>query len=599
MMQLFFWFLNRAKPQRRGQFFALTALIVASGLVELAALGGLALFITSLTSPDEVMRSSYLTMVDGLLPIDILSDTRTFYLYLGLATLAFIVAKNILSACHTYAIARFDGALNVDYGCKVLRGILELPYGWGAKQNSSDLMSVLGWRLYVGSLMTHALSLLCDVVVSLLLFSSLFILQPVATLVVMAVLGLIGGGTYLLVKTRILSLALRIRDLVLDINKVSMKSVQGLKDVKLFRNIGESVEYFKARQTDFVQRIAVQRVLERATVWTLETVGFGGLVVGALVMLWTDKTSSANMMGTLSLLAVSAWRVLPAMYRCAAIFGYVQGYTPFLLKLQDMVNRIDEHERKYRDVKPVELPLFSKEIRLEDILFRYDGAEELALSGVDLSVPRGSLVGIIGHSGAGKSTLADILTGLVTPSGGVVRVDGAVLDRGSVHSWRSQVGFVPQSPYLFDGSIAENVSFTVDENNIDFDKVSECCRLAGLDEYLSGQAQGVNSVIGERGSQLSGGQAQRVAIARALYNDPQVLIFDEATSSLDEKTERFIRETIIKLRASRTIFIIAHRLKTVEDCDFIVWLEQGRVVEVGAPERILPQYGQKQPAAQR
>lgn len=590
MLQLFFAFLNGAKPQRRWQFLALLALIILSGLVELAALGSVALFITGLSAPASVMQSRYLLMLERMGGWSFLSDTRSFYLSIGGAAVALIVLKNLIAVFHTYYTARFDGALNVDYGCILLRGYLELPYEWTSGQNSSDLLTLLAWRLYAGSLMTHMMTLLGESIVSVLLFCSLFVLQPTATVVAVISLGVLGGGTFLLVKARMSSIALRIRELMLRVNRVSMQSVQGLKDVKLFNRATESITLFQREQTEFVKQLANQRVMERTTAWAMETVGFVGLILGSLVMLFYADTTVAGMMSTLSLLAVSAWRILPAMCRCVAVVGYVQGYTPFLVQIRTMVDRIAEHEQRQEGMPPRDLPTFSGAIRLEGVEFRYDGTDKLALDHVALTINRGDFIGIVGHSGAGKSTLADLLSGLLLPSSGVVRVDGQVLDEVAARSWREQVGFVPQSPYLFDGSIAENVAFTVDDTRIDYALAAHCCALAGLSEFLGAQPGGLSAAIGERGSQLSGGQAQRVVIARALYKKPTVLIFDEATSALDDKTEALVRDTITSLRGNMTIILIAHRLKTVESCTSIVWLEHGKIMGIGAPADMLPSY---------
>ncbi len=579
-----------AKPQRKRQFFHLTLLTVVGGLVELASLGFIALFITSLTSPHEVMHSRYLVFTQRWLPVDILTDIRTFYLALGSGTVLLVLVKNGLAVVQTYCVARFDGAINVDHGCLLLRGFLALPYSWVSGKNSADLLSLLGWRLYVGNFFTHAMTLLSEGVITLLLLSTLTLLHPFTTVAVIGVLGGIGGGCFLLVRSRIYTVGSRIRELVLLINKVSMKSLQGVKDVKLFNRAEDSVGYFEEVQTAFIRKLAVQRVLERLTVWVLETVGIGGLVLGALAMVLTVGASSAEMMGALSLLAVSAWRVLPALYRVVATVGMIQGYFPFLERVCEMETRILEHEQEQRERGQVALPPLEREIRFEGVAYTYPGAESPALQGVDLVIPYGQFLGVVGHSGAGKSTMVDILTGLLPPDNGRVLVDGRALDPDSVSSWRSQLGFVPQSPYLFDGTLAQNVAFTVDDRKIDRDRVAESCVQAGLGDLLAGLPRGVDSVIGERGGQLSGGQAQRVAIARALYHGPAVLVFDEATSSLDNTTEQRIRQTIAGLRGDRTVVVIAHRLDTVRDCDAIVWLEHGRVVAHGSPESVLPRY---------
>ncbi|MGE4552063.1 MAG: ABC transporter ATP-binding protein [Desulfovibrionaceae bacterium] len=590
MIALLRYFLDEAAPGRRAQFLWLMGLIVLCGVVELASLGLLALFITSLTSPEAVMRSRAVLLAQHFLPINILGDARTFHLALGGGTIASVLLKNGLACLQTYATARFDGAINVDYGCLMLRGFLELPYSWSSRKNSSDLLSLLGWRLYVGNLFAHSMTLFSETLISVMLLATLLVLQPLSTLLVIAVLAGIGLASFLLVRSRIATVGLKISRLHLLVNKICMQSLQGLKDVKLFNRTEPSVDHFEEAQSAFVRQLAQMRVLERTTVWVLESVGLGGLVVGALVMVLSSRVSTADMMGALSLLAVSAWRILPAMYRGVATISAIQGYAPFLEQINEVVQRIRAHEREQVGLHPVSLPPLERDIRFDAVTYTYPGGNAPALQHIDLTIPRGGFVGLIGHSGAGKSTLVDVLTGLVLPDSGRVLIDGRPLGPDSIASWRNQFGFVPQSPYLFDGSLAQNVAFTIDERCIDRARVSECCVQAGLDDILDGLPAGLDTVIGERGGQLSGGQAQRVAIARALYHDPRVLIFDEATSSLDNATEQRIRKTIATLRGRRTVVLIAHRLDTVRDCDRIVRLEQGRIVDQGPSEAILARY---------
>ena len=183
----------------------------------------------------------------------------------------------------------------------------------------------------------------------------------------------------------------------------------------------------------------------------------------------------------------------------------------------------------------------------------------------------------------------DILTGLITPTSGKVLIDDVVLDAGNTASWLQKVGYVPQSPYLLDTTLAENVAFSRWGEELDRNWVLRCCSMAALD-FLENLQDGMDTVLGERGACLSGGQAQRVAIARALYGKPELIVFDEATSALDDKNEQAIHNTVLELKKHLTVVIIAHRLSTVQECDTILWLEDGRIVMTGPPAEVLPLY---------
>ena len=212
------------------------------------------------------------------------------------------------------------------------------------------------------------------------------------------------------------------------------------------------------------------------------------------------------------------------------------------------------------------------------------------LEAVSFCVAKGETVGIVGESGAGKSTLMDLLMGLLTPTSGALCLDGQPLDDSGRRGLAEIIGYVPQFPYIYDATLAENVAFGVLRAEIDMARVEAACRQAAVHEFLVQLPEGYQTVLGERGVRLSGGQQQRVCIARALYRKPEVLIFDEATSSLDTKSEKQIQQTIMRLKGSVTMILVAHRLSTVEGCDRLVWIEDGRVRQIGSPDEVLPGY---------
>ena len=199
------------------------------------------------------------------------------------------------------------------------------------------------------------------------------------------------------------------------------------------------------------------------------------------------------------------------------------------------------------------------------------------------------MIGLIGPSGAGKSTIVSLLTGLYTPSSGRILVDGQELDDSLRAGWMRGIGYVPQSPFLLNGSLAENIAFSQWGQKIDRQRVEECCRMAAMD-FVDDLEDGIDTIIGERGVRLSGGQLQRVSIARALYRRPQLIIFDEATSALDRATEQAIQQTIEGLREYTTVVIIAHRLTTMENCDWLYWVEKGEINQEGDGSTLLPLY---------
>ena len=226
------------------------------------------------------------------------------------------------------------------------------------------------------------------------------------------------------------------------------------------------------------------------------------------------------------------------------------------------------------------------EISIENVTFSYS-KNDLVLNDLSLKIPARQVVGIVGPSGSGKSTLIDILLGLIQPLDGKIVVDGINLDDKNIRYWQNNIGFVAQSIFLSDCSIAENIAFGIPKEQIDFDKVSKSIQLAHLEDFVESLSDGVNTQVGERGVQLSGGQRQRIGIARSLYNEAEILIFDEATSSLDGVTEKMIMEAIHKFSGKKTIIMIAHRLKTIEKCDKIFFINRGKLIDQGKYDELI------------
>jgi ABC-type multidrug transport system fused ATPase/permease subunit len=229
---------------------------------------------------------------------------------------------------------------------------------------------------------------------------------------------------------------------------------------------------------------------------------------------------------------------------------------------------------------------FRHSLRLERIDFTYSGAPDPALRSINLTIAQGVSVGFIGGSGAGKSTLIDVILGLLTPTSGVVHVDGVDVQT-NMRGWQKQIGYVPQSIYLTDDTLRANIAFGVSDSEVDETAVWRALRAAQLEEFVGQLTDGLGAHLGERGVRLSGGQRQRIGIARALYHDPAVLVLDEATSSLDPATEQGVMEAVKALHGKKTILIVAHRASTVEHCDLIVRLTRGEVAEVGDASAIL------------
>lgn len=290
----------------------------------------------------------------------------------------------------------------------------------------------------------------------------------------------------------------------------------------------------------------------------------------------------------LGIFAAAAFRLMPSITR---IIGSIQSFRYSLPVLETLHKEFQITESVSSASKPENIVRtnseFSDKLTFDHVSFTYPGANIPSLNDVSLNIYFGECIGIIGSSGAGKTTLVDIILGLIVPDYGKVVIDGDDICE-SLSNWQSQIGYVPESIFLIDDSLRKNIAFGIPDNDIDELLVNQAIQAAQLEDFVNTLPEGLNTFVGERGVRLSGGQRQRIGIARALYHDPKVLVFDEATSSLDNDTESEIMKTIHLMHKDKTIIIIAHRLSTVEKCDRLYMLDFGKVIDEGSPEELLP-----------
>lgn len=588
-----FWKIMAMLPVRQHRFFwwLLAGMILLAGL-ETIAVGIIALFASAISDPEAVLTSRYVLAIKAVFGERIVVNPKELILGISLLVVLLILAKNCVRGITAYASTRYAVIVEIVLGDAMLGGFMCMPHEWHMRQNPADLVLAMQWRAYFGrGFILSVLNALSDIILVGLMMSVLMVVQP---LVLFGVLGVVGGVAWLIFwqTRRVLdSNAIKARELNERVNRGVAILLYGIKDVVIFGRARQGMDEF-TKELQVLGRItAVQTVLISTPAWVLETIGFAmisAIVWSSLVVM---EISPARLTGSVALLAVTAWRVLPAVSRILGSLTKFRNVLPFLDKSLKYIQQAELEGLPKSCIAASEAIGFHRDIQFSNVTFQYQARETASLKNISLIIPKGSAIGIIGHSGGGKSTFVDILIGLLSPSAGCVLIDGVSLENTERFSWMRSVGYVPQTPYIFDGTLAENIAFSIREDELDRDRVLACCEMAFMD-YLKTLPKGIDTRLGERGVRLSGGQVQRVAIARALYNDPAVLIFDEATSALDARSERAIQKTIYDVRGGRTLVVVAHRLNTVEQCDMIIWLDNGQVRMTGSPAEVLPIYAE-------
>ena len=354
------------------------------------------------------------------------------------------------------------------------------------------------------------------------------------------------------------------------------QTVQGIKEVKIICKEQYFVDEYRKCGKGYVDAVQRYSLYNNVPKLLIETVCIG-VMMGYMIVLTLTGTSTENMLEVLSTLAAAAFVLLPAVNRINNQINSIAYFEPFFMGVSDNLQEEIEDDRVDMSfaTETEKLPL-EQSIELRDITYAYPNTEKLIFDHAELEIAIGSAVGIVGTSGAGKSTIVDVLLGLLEVRSGAIYADGVDVKQ-HYRKWMKNIGYIPQMIFMLDDTIRRNVAFGVPEDKIDEERLWEVLREAQLDEFVKSLPQGLDTGIGERGIRLSGGQRQRIGIARALYHDPEVLVLDEATSALDNDTEKAIMDSINRFYGRKTLIIIAHRLQTIEQCDIVYRVEEGKV----------------------
>ena len=348
--------------------------------------------------------------------------------------------------------------------------------------------------------------------------------------------------------------------------------MNGIKETKVLNKEHYFASQFEISAGRLNQIQQMQQTFSNVPRLSIETV----MIVGILAMLGIflgsgSESGTGSMIGQVGVLAMVAVRIMPSANRVVSCLNNISYYEPAFLDVEDIIQHAHtlEKEKHYENEENAEPIRFTKEVKLEDITYHYPGKEDVdILKNASLIIPKGKSIGLVGPSGAGKSTTVDLILGLLAPQAGKITVDGEDI-RNNLSGWYKDIGYVPQLMYMLDDTIRRNVAYGVPDDQIDDEKVWKALKQAQIDDFVRSQKYGLDSGIGERGVRISGGQRQRIGIARALYNDPEIMIFDEATSALDNDTETAIMEAIEALHGKKTLIIVAHRLTTIQNCDYV------------------------------
>ena len=510
------------------------------------------------------------------------NPTHFMILILCLIILGFVL-KNIFLYFQNVVQLRFVYTNQFETSQRMMINFMKRPYEYYLNADTSVIQRMITSDVNnMYGLILACLQLVSEVIIFVFLTVTLTSQAPQMILTIAALLVAVLLIIKCVLKPIMRQAGQENQDYYSGLYKWIEESVMGIKEIKIANKENYFITEYGKCGRGYVSAVQRYNIFNATPRLLIETVCMAGLILYLILMILSgaDVTAMVPQIGAFS---VAAMRLLPSANRINNYLTSISYFEPFFMgvsdNLQDEIH--DENvvydESAYRVKKDVEKLPVKKEIVLDDIVYRYPNSDVLIFDHAHMEVPVGKSVGIVGTSGAGKTTIVDIMLGLLRISEGSILADGVEV-RDHYESWLKNIGYIPQNIFMVDSTIRKNVAFGCADDEIDDAKVWEALKKASLDEFVRGLPQGLDTGIGERGIRISGGQRQRIGIARALYEDPEVLVLDEATSALDNDTEAAIMESINSLHGHKTLVIIAHRLQTIEKCDIVYRVEDGRIV---------------------
>jgi ABC-type multidrug transport system fused ATPase/permease subunit len=568
----------------RKQFWLLTAAMVLVATAEIAGISSVLMLLNVLSAPEMIQTNGTLSTIYDRFGFD---NAFAFQVALAGTVLVVVMTGLAIKAAGTYAMIRFSTMRGYSVSTRLLSAYLSQPYPWFLERNSAELGKNVLNEVdgLVARVILPCLRLVSSSILVLAILGFLMLVDPLVTLLSGGVLGLGYGLIYLRFRGRLHRLGEDMMNAYEDRFLVAQEATGGIKDVKVLGLEATYVKSYSVAARKAAHSGATMGVMSELPRFVLEAITFGTLLGLILLMLLQSGGNVTEIVPTLGVIAFSTMRLLPSLQQIYHSLVSVRGATAILDTITADMAATPVLPIPESGAQPLTL---ETALELSNVSFAYAQAERPTLRGVDLVIPARTTVGIVGGTGAGKTTLVDLILGLLTPDAGVIRVDGRPVTPENLRAWQKTLGYVPQTIYLTDDTIAANIAFGVPKDEIDMAAVERASRVAALHDFvLSDLPLGYETFVGERGVRLSGGQRQRIGIARALYRDPTLLILDEATSALDNITERVVMEAVQRIRSDKTIILIAHRLSTVKSCDTIFLMDRGSLLAQGSYDELL------------
>ena len=578
-----FYYLLTSHERKISVLLMLMILIMA--LLDMVGVASIIPFIAVVTNPDLVETNVILKYLFETSKKFGVENIQQFLIVLGGLVFLVLVFSLTFKALTTYFSLRFVQMREYSIGKRLIEGYLRQPYSWYLNKHSAELgkniLSEVGVVISTG--LRPLIDLIANSMVTLSITILLVIVDPKLMLIVSCSLGIAYGLIYVFT-SKFLKILGKERTEKNQLRFLAINEAFGaIKEIKVGGLEKNYIKRFSDSAEVFASNNSYALSIEQVPRYILEAIAFGGIML-VILYLMGQTGSFNNALPIISVYVFAGYRLMPALqmiYRSVTLLTYSQ--TALSTLVEDFKEL--EQEKLSEDKNFV---VFNKTITLKNINYSYPNSSREVLKNINFVIPAKTTVGLIGTTGSGKTTMVDIILGLLEAQKGTLEVDGNLITKKNSRSWQRSIGYVPQHIYLSDDTVAANIAFGLNDQDIDQEAVEKASKLANLHLFVTEELpKKYQTKVGERGVRLSGGERQRIGIARALYHNPQLLILDEATSALDNQTEAAIMDAVNTLSKNITIILIAHRLTTLSKCDNIIELKKGKIFNQGKFDRMI------------
>jgi len=570
--------------RERRQFLLLILSMIAVGLIDVAGIASIMPFMAVVSNPDAISTNEYLHWAFQAFSF---KSENHFLVLLGFLVFFMLLFSNAAKAFVLWLDLNFAHFRLYGLSRRLFRSYLERPYAFFTSQNTSILHKNI---LQEVAKFTHEVLRPCTQIFSrgvaaLFIFGLLLLIDPLLALVIFSLLGSVYLSIYFLIQRRLSVIGEERFEANAQRSKIAGEAFGGIKDLKVLNREEFFFDRFSEQARVAESRMVAHGLFSQLPSYIMEVMAFGGILIIVLYYLMV-KQNFDQTLPVIALYAFAGYRLMPALQGIFSAATLLRFNLPVLDRLHQDIDKNPSLISAW-PAKKISPLTFEKTIQLRSINFTYPGSTRKVLEDFNLTIDKNTSIGLVGATGTGKTTVVDLLLGLFLPESGELLVDSNPVTSELVPHWQLNVGYVSQSIFLSDESLASNIAFGVPADEIDMTAVVMAAKMANIHDFVvETLPSGYDTPVGERGVRLSGGQRQRIGIARALYRDPDVLIMDEATSALDGVTEGVVTQAIKALAGKKTVITIAHRLTTLKDCDRIYVMEAGKIVEAGNYEEL-------------